>query len=124
MTLLPFVTQVMGARRDDWRFVLGFAGTNLVAAWLVERQWKHVLALPETHKGPKTAKLGRRLVWAARFFALVLISGVLISLLDVKAGIVTILIIPLVFFVNFIRIGKQPPSGGASADDADPEAPS
>jgi uncharacterized membrane protein len=124
VTLLPFVTQVMGARRDDWRFVLAFSGTNLVAAWLLERQWKHVLALPETHKGPKTAKLGRRLVWASRFFALVLFLGVLISLLDVKAGIVTILITPLVFFVNFIRIGKQQAAGGASADDADPEAPS
>ena len=124
VTLLPFVTQLMGARHHDWRFVLVFAGTNLVAAWLVARQWKHVLVLPETHKGPQPSRLGRRLVWASRFFALVLFSGVLISLLDVKAGMVVILIMPLVFFANFIRVGKHLPSDSASADDADPEAPS
>lgn len=124
VTLLPFVSQLMGARRDDWRSVLVFAGTNLVAAWLVERQWQHVLALPETHKGPKTARLARRLVWGSRFFALVLFSGVLISLLDVQAGIAVILVMPLLNFMNFARIGKRLPSDDAPADDADPEAPS
>ena len=124
VTLLPFVTQLMGARHDDWRLVLVFAGTNLVAVWLVGRQWKHVLALPETHKGPRTSRLARRLVWGSRFFGLVLFSGVLISLLNVKAGIIVILVMPLVFFANFMRVGKHLPSEGTSADDADPEAPS
>jgi uncharacterized membrane protein len=124
VTLLPFVTQVMGARRDDWRSVLVFAGTNIVAAWLLERQWAHVLTLPEMHKGPRTSRLARRLVWASRFFALVLFFGVLISLLDVKAGLAVILVMPLIFFTNFVRVGKRPPSDDASADDTDPEAPS
>ncbi|MGB5285207.1 MAG: TMEM175 family protein, partial [Polyangiales bacterium] len=35
VTLLPFVSQLVGTRRDDWRPVLLFAGTNLVAAWLM-----------------------------------------------------------------------------------------
>ena len=124
VTLLPFVTQLMGARRDDWRTVLVFAGTNLIIAWILERQWAHVLTMPETHKGPKTARLARRLVWASRFFALVLCLGVLVSLLDVKAGIAVILVMPLLHFMNFVRIGKRPPSDDLSADDADPEAPS
>jgi len=101
-----------------------FAGTNLVVAWLVARQWKHVLALPETHKGPRTSRLARRLVWGSRFFGLVLCSGVLISLLNVKAGVVVILVMPLAFFANFLRTGKHLPSDGESADDADREAPS
>ena len=124
VTLLPFVTQLMGARRDDWRTVLVFAGTNLIIAWILERQWAHVLTMPETHKGPKTARLARRLVWASRFFALVLCLGVLVSLLDVKAGIAVILVMPLLHFMNFVRIGKRPPADDPSADDADPEAPS
>jgi uncharacterized membrane protein len=49
---------------------------------------------------------------------------VLISLLNVKAGMVVILVMPLVFFANFMRVGKHLPSDGAYADDADPEAPS
>ena len=124
VTLLPFVTQLMGARRDDWRSVLVFAGTNIVAAGLLERQWKHVLALPETHKGPRTSRLARRLLWGSRFFTLVLFAGVLVSLLDVKVGIAVILVMPLLFFINFVRIGKRPPSDDASADDTDPDAPS
>lgn len=124
VTLLPFVSQLMGTRRDDWRSVLVFAGINFVAAWLVQRQWAHVLALPATHKGPETSRLARRLVWATRFYALVLLVGVLISLLDVRAGIAIILVMPLLFFMNFVRIGKRPPSGDPSVDDADADAPS
>lgn len=124
VTLLPFVSQLAAATRDDWRSVLVFAGTNLVAAWFLGRQWAHVFALPEMHKGPDTVRLARRLVWASRFFALALFSGVLISLLDVKAGLAVILAMPLVFFVNFVRTTKRLPSDDASADDTDPEGPS
>jgi uncharacterized membrane protein len=124
ITLLPFVTQVMGARRDDWRIVLVFALTNLIAVGVFERQWKHVLGLPETHAGPNTSRLARRIVWAARFFGLVLVVGVLVSLLDVKGGIAVILVMPLIFFLNFIRIGKGSPADSASADESDPEASS
>jgi len=100
------------------------ADRRLVVVWLVERQWVHVLTLPETHKGPKTARLARRLVWASRFFALVLVSGVLVALLDVKAGIAVILVMPLLNFMNFVRVGKRPASDDAPADDTDLEAPS
>lgn len=124
VTLVPFVTQAMGTRRDDWRMVLVFAVTNLVAALLVERQWNHVLARPETHKGSQTSRLGRRIVWAARFFGLVLSLGVLVSSLDVKAGMLVILIMPVIFFLNFVRLGKRSPEDSASADESDPEASS
>lgn len=121
VTLLPFVTQVMGARRDDWKGVLVFAATNLVAAGFLGWQWRRVLALPETHKGPRTARLAQRLLWASRFFSLVLLVGVLVSLLDVKAGIAVILVVPIVFFVNFVRVGDRSPVDDESAGDADPE---
>lgn len=116
VTLLPFVTQLMGTIRDDWRIVLVFAMTNLFAAWILERQWSHVAARPETHKDAHTARLSRRMLWGVRFFGLVLIAAVLISLLDVRAGIVVILVMPFVFFVNFMRLGKRPPSDLASSD--------
>lgn len=110
VTMLPFVTQLMGTRRDDWRSVLVFAVTNIVAAWLMSTQWAHVLALPETHKGPKTAKLAGRIVWATRFFALVLTLGVLVSLVHVKLGTALMLVIPFVFFANFARAdGERSP---------------
>ena len=75
-------------------------------------------------QGPKTSRLARRIVWASRFFALVLFSGVLVSLLEVRAGMLVILMIPLIFFVNFMRVGKPLPSDGASVDDDHDDAPS
>ena len=110
VTLLPFVTQLMGTIRDDWRIVLAFAATNLFGALVLERQWSHVAARPETHKDSHTPRLARRMLWGVRFFGLVLITAVLISLLDVKAGIFAILVMPIVFFVNFTRLGKGSPS--------------
>jgi uncharacterized membrane protein len=103
VTLLPFVTQLMGARRDDWRGVLVFAVTNLFAAFLFERLWNHVAAQPETHKDQKTALLARRVRWGTRFFGVVLIAGVLVSRLDVQAGILIILVMPFVYFLNLLR---------------------
>lgn len=119
VTLLPFVTQLMGARRDEWMVVLVFAATNFVAAGLLQTQWKRVLALPETHKGPQTARLAQRLLWASRFFSLVLLVGVLISFLDVKAGIAVILVVPIIFFGNFVRPGKHPLPDDVSAGGAE-----
>ncbi len=108
VTLLPFVTQLTGTRRDDWRSVLVFAGVNLAAAWLVQAQWRHVLALPETHKGPETARVAHRIVRATWSFALILVAGVLVSLVDVKAGTLTILTMPVLFFANFAHLRKDP----------------
>ena len=116
VTLLPFVTQLMGTIRDDWRIVLVFAMTNLFGAWVLGRQWSHVAARPETHKDSHTARLSLRMRWGVRFFGLVLIAAVLISLLDVKTGIFVILVMPFVFFVNFMRLGKQPSSDSESSD--------
>lgn len=103
VTLIPFVTQLMGARRHDWRVVLVFAITNLFTAFVFERQWHHVAAQPEMHKDEQTARLARRIRWGARFYGLVLLAGVLVSLLDVKAGILIILVMPFVYFFNLCR---------------------
>lgn len=103
VTLLPFVTQLMGTMRDDWKSVLVFALVNSFAALVLERQWAHVAARPETHKDPNTPMLARRLRWGTRLFGVVLTCGVLVSLIDVKAGTAIILIMPFVFFFNFSR---------------------
>ena len=39
ISLLPFVTHVMGTRENAGRRVLVFCGTNLLGVALVERQW-------------------------------------------------------------------------------------
>jgi uncharacterized membrane protein len=103
VTLLPFVTQLMGTFRTEWRPVLVFGATNLWAAVLFERMSAHVAVRPETHKGPKTAALARRTKLGARFFAMVMIAGVLISLLDVKGGTALFLVMPIVYFYAFVR---------------------
>jgi uncharacterized membrane protein len=103
VTLLPFVTQLMGSIRHDWKVVLVFAATNLFAALMAELQWALVAARPETHKDENTPGLVRRMRWGTRFFAAVLTTGVLVSLLDVKAGILIILLMPFIYFFNLFR---------------------
>jgi hypothetical protein len=93
----------MGTFRTEWRPVLVFGATNLWAAVLFERMSAHVAVRPETHKGPKTAALARRTKLGARFFAMVMIAGVLISLLDVKGGTALFLVMPIVYFYAFVR---------------------
>lgn len=103
VTLLPFVTQLMGTMRNDWRSVLVFAIANSFAVLMVQWQWGHVAARPETHKDPHTPMLARRIKWGSRFFSAVLIGGVVVSMIDVKAGTAIILIMPFVYFFNFSR---------------------
>jgi uncharacterized membrane protein len=115
LSLLPFVTQLMGARREDWKVVLVFAITNACAAFFFDRQWKHVAGRPAMHKDEDTALLARRFRWGIRFFGLVLILGVLASLLNVRAGILIILVWPFVYFWNLVRDPLSPhaaPAGG------------
>jgi len=117
VTLLPFVTQLMGANHKDWRTVLVFAVTNLCAALLVERLWKQVAVRPEIHKDAETAMVARRIRRGARIFALILISSVLVSLLDVRAGILLVLFMPIAYFFNLTRdpLGTS----GAPSDEGD-----
>jgi uncharacterized membrane protein len=103
VTLLPFVTQLMGSIRHDWRVVLVFAAANLFAALMVELQWALVAARPETHKDENRPRLAQRIRWGTRFFAAVLTTGVLVSLLDFKVGILIILLMPFIYFLNFFR---------------------
>ncbi|HSN83739.1 MAG TPA: TMEM175 family protein [Polyangiales bacterium] len=103
VTLLPFVTQLMGANHKDWRTVLVFAVTNLCAVLMFERLWKQVAARPEIHKDAETAMVARRIRRGARIFGLILISSVLLSLFDVRAGILLVLVMPVAYFFNLIR---------------------
>lgn len=103
VTLLPFVTQLMGARRDEWSIVALFALTNLVIALALHQMWGHVAAQSETHKDQQTAALAQRIRVALGFFFGILIGAVLVSLIDVKAGIACFLVVPMVAFYGYVR---------------------
>jgi uncharacterized membrane protein len=122
VTLLPFVTQLMGSRRGDWKAVALFALTNLFAALVFGALWRRVVARPETHKGPQTIALGRRMSLGLRFFVAIMIAGVLIALVDVRIGILCFVLMPLLVFYNYVR---DPLSGGedraAEAHDSSPD---
>jgi uncharacterized membrane protein len=112
VTLLPFVTQLMGARRDEWEVVGVFALTNLLAAVLLWRIWQYVAVLPEVHKGPQTAAVAQRISKGLGLFAGLMGFGVLVALVDVRAGILCFVLVPLVHFYNYVRdpFGAAPKS--------------
>lgn len=103
VTLLPFVTQLMGAKRDDWKVVLVFGITNLLVTLVLERMWSRIAAVPEAHKSPQTAMLAARIRIGVRVYAGVMILGVLIARLDVRVGTFVFILIPIAHFYNYLR---------------------
>ncbi|MGB5220801.1 MAG: TMEM175 family protein [Polyangiales bacterium] len=115
ITLLPFVTQFMGEMRTDWRAVLNFALTNVFATLVIERMWSRIASLPETQKGPQTATLAARMRVEVRAHAAVMVLGVLVARLDVRAGTLVFVLIPFVHFYNFLRDPFRSRAGGLSS---------
>jgi uncharacterized membrane protein len=103
VTLLPFVTQLMGAKRDDWKVVLVFGLINLFATLVLERMWSRIGRLPEIHTSPQTAMLAARIRIGVRVYAGVMVLGVLLALLDVRVGTLVFILIPIAHFYNYLR---------------------
>lgn len=108
VTLLPFVTQLMGTWRDDWEVVAVFACTNLLAGFAFFGLCRHLAARPELHDAAQSAKLARRLTLGLIFLVSVMVLGVLLSLIDVRAGITSFALMPLVYFLNYLRAPLDP----------------
>ena len=115
ITLLPFVTQLMGTLRGDWRAVLYFALTNVLATLVIERMWSRVAALHELHRSHQTAMLAARMRVEIRVHAAVMVLGVLIALLDVRVGTLVFILIPFAHFYNFLRDPFRSRFGGLSS---------
>ena len=115
ITLLPFVTQLMGAMRADWRAVLIFALTNVLATFVIERMWSRIAALREIQKSPQTAMLAARMRVEIRAHAAVMVLGVLVSRLDVRVGTLVFILIPFAHFYNFLRDPFRSRLGGPSS---------
>jgi uncharacterized membrane protein len=103
ITLLPFVTQLMGTMRDDWRAVLNFALINVLATFVIERMWSRIASLTEIQKSPQTALLAARMRLEIRAHAAVMVLGVLVARLDVRLGTLVFVLIPFGHFYNFLR---------------------
>lgn len=118
ITLLPFVTQFMGTMRADWRAVLIFALTNVLATFVIERMWNRIAALPEIHKSPQTAMLAARMRVEIRVHAAVVVVGVLVARLDVRVGTLVFILIPFAHFYNFLRDPFRSRFGGLSSGES------
>lgn len=127
VTLLPFVTQLMGARQDEWAVALAFALINLVAVFLFRQMRRHIEQRPDFHKSTATLALAERIGQGTRLFFATMILGVLVALYNAKAGIVLFLIVPFVYFYNYVRdsLGSDswPPAACSRASRARCDAP-
>jgi len=115
ITLLPFVTQLMGTMRGDWRAVLNFSLINVLATLVLVSMWSRIAALPEIHKSPQTAMLAARMRVEVRAHAAVMVLGVLIARFDVRVGTLVFILIPLAHFYNFLRDPFRSRSSGLSS---------
>lgn len=103
VTLLPFVTQLMGTWRDDWEVVAVFAATNLLAGLAFLGLCKHLVGEPDLHEATRSAKLAQRLSLGFFFLVSAMVLGVLVALIDVRAGILCFVLLPIVHFANYLR---------------------
>lgn len=103
VTLLPFVTQLIGARRHEWGVVLVFALANAFAAVAFRVMSRHVVARPDIQKGPETVALVRRLSLGTGLFVGIMTVGVLVSLISVRLGILCFVLVPIVYFYAYVR---------------------
>lgn len=117
VTLLPFVTELMGERRDHWSPVLVFALTNFVSVLALLRMWKHASNRAHMVEGPGTAELVDRVVLGMRIFMGAMVIGVLLALIDPRAGIACFLLTPVAHFFNYARDALR--AEGDAADEGD-----
>jgi uncharacterized membrane protein len=103
VTLLPFVTQLMGARRDEWTIVALFALTNVLAALVFHAMWRHVASEPEFHKDEQTMALAQRVGFMLRVFITIMVCGVVVSFVHVRAGIAFFALTPFAAFYGYVR---------------------
>lgn len=115
VTLLPFVTQLMGAHRADWRGVAAFAITNLFTALPFAYMWKRVSTRAHLHLSPATVSLARRARRRIPYLLAVLGVAVLLAVVDVRAGTGLLLLLPAIHFYNHVR----EPAAETEADDTD-----
>jgi len=104
VTLLPFVTEFMGERRDHSFPVVMFALTNLVSVLVLRGMWRRVMTKPDFFsEEPYTTALAERLVLGLHVFMGAMVLGVLLSFIDPRAGVACFLIPPVGHFVNYVR---------------------
>ena len=104
VSLLPFVTQLMGENHTHWAPVGVFASVNLFAAFVLGRAWHHVLARPAFHEGAATVALASRIRLGLRVFVGLLLVGTLVALVNVKAGILCFVVTP---FAHFLKLAHD-----------------
>ena len=100
VTLLPFVTQLTGARPGHWLPVLVFALINLAAALLLRHMWRHATARPSLRSGPETEVRAKRVGLGLRVFFVAIGVGLIVALFDTRAGILCFVLPPIAFFLN------------------------
>jgi uncharacterized membrane protein len=103
VTLLPFVTDLMGERRDHWGPVFLFAMTNLVSLLMLRSIWKHASSRAHLNEGQRSAELADRMALGFRVFLGVMVVGVLLAFVDPRLGILCFLLTPFAHFFNYVR---------------------
>ena len=103
VTLLPFVTQVMGAHRTAWWGVALFGGVNLAIIFIYSLVWAHVVRHLGPKEGSSIAHLGRSVAPKLALFSGVILAGVVVSTVDTSAGVSVFLLVPAIFVYSYLR---------------------
>jgi uncharacterized membrane protein len=103
VTLLPFVTQLMGAHRSSWWGVALFGGVNLGVILSYSWVWAHAARHLDPTEGSSLARLGRSVAPKLLLFSGVILAGVIVSTVDTRAGVSVFLLVPAIFVYEYLR---------------------
>lgn len=110
VTLLPFVTQVMGAHRSSWWGVALFGAVNLAVVLIYSWMWTRAARHLDPEEGYSLERLGRSIAPRMLLFASVIIAGVVVAAVDTAAGVSVFLLIPAIFVYTYLRTGRSSPA--------------
>jgi uncharacterized membrane protein len=103
ITLLPFVTQIMGAHRTAWLGVALFGAVNLAAVIIYSVAWGHAVRRLSSQEDHSAARLGRSIAPKIMLFAGIILVGVIVATVDTAAGVSVFLLMPAIFLYAYLR---------------------
>ena len=108
VTLLPFVTQLMGAHRSSWWGVALFGAVNLAVVLVHSWLWSHAARHLDAAEGYSLERLGQSIRPRLLLFSSVIVAGVVVATVDTSAGVSVFLLLPAIFVYSYLRAPKSP----------------
>jgi len=107
ISILPFLTDLMGTFKEDWLVVLVYGLVHLWAYLSLVAMWSYALAHPAMTSAPVGPTYRRHILMRTVVIVLIIVAAVLVSTVNAKAGIALFLVMPVFYFWHYLLEGRM-----------------